>query len=545
MATEGILDAAQMSDIARLWQEAVADYEKTTKKSLHLAGRFSNIDQIMKGTEGLSNEFKEFRHDRSKTDNVRTAFKNNLWLIQKVVNTVEVVGDAASRSVFADADADADYQAFPPAMPASVIFTAFGHVMQSFASVSADYDKIMGFFDFTHRFFDRLSMLEDKTPQQAPFQRCVARVFSGMLTICSVAQEYAGKKRLKKWFSSLIDGSDGALSGAIQEMEKAVNELTQAVGLATLRTVEILDEIVQSMNGNVEFLVAQVTVIDGRLESIKSDTGTLIEQTQALDLKQDAVLAKLDEQSRLFNDAVQSFEYIQPGSNYGQTSFQTSLLKLDVVRLRLTRWGESVGLANVDEARGGDGKQLRMTKLAPEDQEQVQDLLAQILELFAEAEAASKRLRRRNPSVKVLDPAEELDGVSASLHEKMQDLAKKRQGKSELEQDQVTVLYGEKNFARLIEDISELLDGLVDLFPGIQDEQRKLCEEEVSGLKGDEGALSLLKEVAAGQDKLLSETVVKVIQSTTAYTNSVVFSGPNSGFQIGNNSGKISGVRFG
>ncbi|CAI7644463.1 unnamed protein product [Penicillium viridicatum] len=526
MATQGKLDAAQASDIAQLWQRAVEDYEKTTKKSLQLT-QFSNIDQIMKGTEGLSNEFKDFRHDRSKTDNVRTAFKNNLWLIQKVVKTVEVVGNAAS--------------AFPPAMPASLIFTAFGQVMQSFASVSADYDKIMGFFDFTHRFFDRLSMIEDKTPQQAPFQRCVARVFSGMLTICSVAQEYAEKKRFKKWFSSLIDGSDGALSGAIQQMEEAVNELTQAVGLATLRTVEILNDIARSMNGNVEFLVAQVTIIDGRMEAIKSDTETIIEQTQALDLKQDAMLKMLDEQSRLFNDAVQSFGYIQMGSNFGQ-SFQTSLLKLDVVRLRLTRWGQSVGLANVDD---GDVKQLQMTNLASEDQEQVQDLLAQILELFAEAEGASKRLRRRNPSLKVLDPAEELDGVSASLHQKMEDLAKKRQGKSELEQDQVTILYEEKNFARLIEDISELVDGLVDLFPGTQEEQRKLCEEEVSGLNANEGALSLLKEVAAGQDKLLSDTVVKVIQSTTTYTNSVVFSGPNSGFQIGNNSGKISGVRFG
>ncbi|KAJ0413982.1 prion-inhibition and propagation-domain-containing protein [Aspergillus carlsbadensis] len=534
MATQGHLDAApaaQASDIAQLWQRAVEDYEKQTKKSLHLA-QFRSIDQIMKGTEGLSNDFKDFRHDRSKTDNVRTAFKNNLWLIQKVVNTVQVVGNAAS--------------AFPPAMPASLIFTAFGQVMQSFASVSADYDKIMGFFDFTHRFFDRLSMIEDKTPQQAPFQRCVARVFSGMLTICSVAQEYAEKKRFKKWFSSLVDGSDGALSGAIQTMEEAVNDLTQAVGLATLRTVEILDDIMQCMNGNVEFLVAQVTVIDGRLEAIQSDTGAIIAQTQALDLKQDTVLAKLDEQSRLFNDAVQSFAYVQMGANFG-ASFRTSLLKLDVVRLRLTRWGQSVGLANVVEGGGGgdDGKQLQMTKLAPEDQEQVQDLLAQILELFAEAEAASKRLRRRNPSLKVLDPAEELDGVSASLHRKMEDLAKKRQGKSELEQDQVTILSEEKNFARLIEDIGELVDGLVDLFPGIQEEQRKLCEEEVSGLNANEGALSLLKEVAAGQDKLLSDTVVKVIQSTTTYTNSVVFSGPNSGFQIGNNSGKISGVRFG
>ncbi|QKX53640.1 uncharacterized protein TRUGW13939_00719 [Talaromyces rugulosus] len=519
----------ETSDIARLWQQAVEDYEKRTNKSLHLS-QFSSIDQIIKGTEGLSNEFKDFRHDPSKTDNVRTALKNNLWLIQKVVNTVEVLGNAAS--------------AFPPAMPASLIFTAFGQVMQSFASVSADYDKVMGFFDFTHRFFDRLSMIEDKTPQQAPFQRCVARVFSGMLTICSVAQEYAEKKRFKKWFSNLVDGSDGALSGAIQEMEEAVNELTQAVGLATLRTVEILDEIVQSMNGNVEFLVAQVTVIDGRMEAIKSDTGTLIEQTQALELKQDAMLQKLDEQSRLFNDAVQSFEYIQMGSNFGQQGFQASLLKLDVVRLRLTRWGQSVGLANVN-VDDSHVKQLQMTKLAPEDQEQVQDLLAQILELFAEAEAASKRLRRRHPTLKVLDPVEELDGVSASLHQKMADLAKKRQGKSELEQDQVTILYEEKNFARLIEDIGQLVDGLVDLFPGIQEEQRKLCEEEVSGLNTNEGALSLLKEVAAGQDKLLSDTVVKVIQSTTTYTNSVVFSGPNSGFQIGNNSGKISGVRFG
>lgn len=95
MATTGNVNTAPASDIAQLWQGAVDDYEKQTKKSLHLA-QFSNIDQIMKGTEGLSNEFKDFRHDRSKTDNVRTALKNNLWLIQKVVDTVQVVGNAAS-----------------------------------------------------------------------------------------------------------------------------------------------------------------------------------------------------------------------------------------------------------------------------------------------------------------------------------------------------------------------------------------------------------------------------------------------------------------
>jgi len=442
------------------------------------------------------------------------------------VNTIQVAGNVAS--------------AFPPAMPASLIFTAFGQVMQSFSVMSADYDKVMGFFDFTHRFFDRLSMIEDKTPKQGPFQRCVVRVFSGMLTICSVAQEYAEKKRLKKWFSNLMDGSDGALCDATKTMEEAVNELTQAVGLATLRTVQILDEVVQSMNGNVEFIVTRTTVIDKRTEAIKLDTETIIEQNRDLESKQDAMMEKLTEQSRIFNDAVQCFGYVQMGPNFGK-SFQTCLLKLDVVRLRLTRWGQSVGLAKVS-----DVKDLQIAKVAPEDREQVEDLLSQIMDLFADAEKVSKRFQKRsgNSAVTALDPAKELDSISALLHQKMQHLAKERQGETELEQSEWTMVE-EKSFTRLIEDIGELVNGLVDLFPGIQEEQRKLCEEEVSHMNTTDEVLPLLKDVAAGQDKLLSDTVVKVIQSTTTYTNSVVFSGPNSGFQIGNNSGRIRGVRFG
>jgi hypothetical protein len=95
MATQVGIDARRASDVAQLWQSAVEDYEKRTKKRLRLA-QFSNVDQIMTGTEGLSNEFENFRHDQSKIDNVRTAFKNNLWQIQKVVNTVQVIGTAAS-----------------------------------------------------------------------------------------------------------------------------------------------------------------------------------------------------------------------------------------------------------------------------------------------------------------------------------------------------------------------------------------------------------------------------------------------------------------
>lgn len=87
-----------VSDLAQLWQAAVEDYEKTTGKSLRL-GQFGSMEEVIGGTESLSNKFKGFRDDKSKVSKVRTAFKNNMWLIQTIVNTIQTVGNAASVSL--------------------------------------------------------------------------------------------------------------------------------------------------------------------------------------------------------------------------------------------------------------------------------------------------------------------------------------------------------------------------------------------------------------------------------------------------------------
>lgn len=89
--------APAVSDLAQLWQEAVDDYEKKTGKRLQ-SGKFRSMDEVMGGTEDLSNKFKGFRDDKSKVSKVRTAFKNNMWLIQTIVNTIQTVGNAASVS---------------------------------------------------------------------------------------------------------------------------------------------------------------------------------------------------------------------------------------------------------------------------------------------------------------------------------------------------------------------------------------------------------------------------------------------------------------
>jgi hypothetical protein len=329
-------------------------------------------------------------------------------------------------------------------------------------------------------------------------------------------------------------------------LEEAINEMNEAVGLATLRTVEILDEVVESMNGNVEFLVSSATMIDERTAAIVSNTNTILEQNQNLASRQGEMsemqretLAKMTEQSRMLNGVIQLFGSVQMGEGFSN-SFKTSLLKVDVIRLRLTRWGQSVGLANLE-----DLKSLQQAKFSPEDIPKVEELLGGIMDQFSDAETYANRFKRKNPSTSTLDPAKELDSVSASLHQQMSEFAKRRQGDSELDPANDVAFYEEKYFVRLIEDTSTLVDDLIDLFPAVQAVQRKLCEEEVAEMNKIKDALPILKEVAAGQDKMLSDTVVKVIQSSTTYTNSVVFSGTNSGFQIGNNKGRISNVRFG
>lgn len=88
----------EASDLAKLWSEAIRNYEKKTNQPLRLDA-MNNLDEVMKGTEKEIKGFDKFRHDKGKTDKVRSAFKDNLGWIQKVVKAAEAVGKAAGVGV--------------------------------------------------------------------------------------------------------------------------------------------------------------------------------------------------------------------------------------------------------------------------------------------------------------------------------------------------------------------------------------------------------------------------------------------------------------
>ncbi|KAF2181394.1 hypothetical protein K469DRAFT_458835, partial [Zopfia rhizophila CBS 207.26] len=245
----------------------------------------------------------------------------------------------------------------------------------------------------------------------------------------------------------------------------------------------------------------------------------------------------------LFNNTIECFEFIQIGRTFGK-NYQTSQLKLDNARLRLSRWGKSLGLGdNIRDTVSLEGRLGSDATI-----KHAEALLGQILELFAEAEGVSNKYKSRTKpedgSLVVCDPQTDLDPAMAELHYKMRQLAIERQNQSGVRQKTKWALYQEKQFRRLIEDITELVDGLVELFPAGQQSQRDLCDMEVSTIGRNE-SISVLRKIAADQDKLLEEAFTKA-SNNAERSHHIVFSGSNNtGVQVGHNSGTMTGFTFG
>jgi len=190
-------------------------------------------------------------------------------------------------------------------------------------------------------------------------------------------------------------------------------------------------------------------------------------------------------------------------------SFLLRELKLDVARLRLTRWGQAVGLGPIlDKATS-----LQSTTLAVENISVAERVLGQILALFKDAQD-SKRFPQDASIGESLDSADGSDRALTSLHQKMRALAIRRQGKAGLREKTKWALHRGKHFSRLIEVIRDLITDLEGLLPAV--DVQRLCEVDISEL--DQAELPLLQEISATEDNLLSETikdVYRAIQEST------------------------------
>ena len=237
-----------------------------------------------------------------------------------------------------------------------------------------------------------------------------------------------------------------------------------------------------------------------------------------------------------FNNAIQCFEYIQLAHSYDQ-DWKTATLKLDVAKLRLCRWASSVGLDKDPPSALGSVR----------EHEKAKDLLGQIVQLFKETERQSTglKLQKDGKERNIYDPAHDLDDTTSALHQKVERLSLKRFQPRIISKKLKWALFKGKYLNRLIQDITELTDGLIELFPDAQSAQKQLCWAEAAELAADRHA-SLILPIVKEQDAEL-KAAIKSQQAVRGGSNfSITFAGSqNSGLQQGYFSGGYQTNNFG
>jgi len=213
----------------------------------------------------------------------------------------------------------------------------------------------------------------------------------------------------------------------------------------------------------------------------------------------------------LFNNAVDCFEYIQLGRNFG-TDYQTCQIRLDIAQLRLSRWG-----AAVDAQSNPD-----FTEVHPRsnDAQTAKRTLEQLLKLLHHAYTQSYDFKSgaKEEELAVFDPSSNTNQAVKSLRTKLRTLTTGRKKSTDLSKKISWALYKQKFFTRLIDDIQELLDGLEKIYP-VKESYKQLAEEEIGELE-DEVSLRIVSEASQDTDNILRAAAEEKLERLEA-SNSI------------------------
>jgi hypothetical protein len=200
----------------------------------------------------------------------------------------------------------------------------------------------------------------------------------------------------------------------------------------------------------------------------------------------------------LFVSCIQCFEFIQLGRQL-EHDYEGAVLRLSSIGLRLSRWGESVGLG--DPLTNEEGRNL-IADAVPE----AERLLTAIIERFETANAKREQFRpRASDETTIIQP--DMAPAARAVHQTMQKwMSQRRMNHQNRMKTVCWAIYEKKVFDRLVADLHGLVEDLVDLFSQTQLSQRRCCQVEAAEVEDE--MLGLLGTVARDNgDEMLGEAV--------------------------------------
>ncbi|KAF9630680.1 putative small s protein [Lasiodiplodia theobromae] len=268
----------------------------------------------------------------------------------------------------------------------------------------------------------------------------------------------------------------------------------------------------------------------------------------------------------LLDTALGCFELVQIARSFDQ-DLNSHRIKLDIIQLRLSRWGEAAGfypssgstsdssttdLAKADGQSGAtnDRKLLRIT-----DEDQAKKLLQAIVDEFEGAQEDAEKMQPQQPQKAggdgMIDPAKDLNSRTRTLRTELRAVLKRRWvGLVNVTHRVQWALYKKQQFDALVEGISNQISALEGLFPAADDAERAAKEQRLHELGAAECAgintvyLKVLGGVTKeGFDPYLDAAVAEALKPREAANGGTTINMSNDGVNHGQQIGHMSGTQ--
>ncbi|KAI9896269.1 hypothetical protein N3K66_008441 [Trichothecium roseum] len=244
----------------------------------------------------------------------------------------------------------------------------------------------------------------------------------------------------------------------------------------------------------------------------------------------------------LFQFAMETLSRIQLARDFEQ-QFETYQLKLDIIQLRLSRWGQVADLAALDKAEGargpGDGEDGGPTTMSV-----LQDIWRLLKSTGRRATSESNKQNGGDDHQgNVLDPEVCMPSDLQMLRARFTGFCRRRRVQAQKGVDALRwVFYKKEQFSDFVGDISDLVDQLEQL---LSDEGREklneLSQDECKGMS--KASLKDLRDIVEGCDPWLSKSIETSLESRRSGTS--IHQSHNRGYTVGIHKGDNKGCLWG
>jgi hypothetical protein len=259
----------------------------------------------------------------------------------------------------------------------------------------------------------------------------------------------------------------------------------------------------------------------------------------------------------LITTILQGVEYIQLARTFDD-DLKVHQLRLDLIRLRLSRWGQATGVLKAEEEGEGQPanpenpqKARDKTFNIEENADAIEDILSTINNVLEKAKNESTKMestaaRETSTSASTSDSSTDTE-LSPPRFKRLQlkirhIVTKRHHRASDHRKGAKWILYKTDQCEALTTRLTELLDELEKVAVTAEEKLEELGREECERM-GD--SLKTLLEVAGQVDPLLVICATQKVEGERAARGVSVSAGVNNGVQMGVNYGAFKGISFG